>query len=568
VAPPPDHPTRIGLVALILLVGACAAPSPSPITSASAAPESREPSSAAASPVPTPAEHRIGVRVVNGDGEFFDRTTGERFVARGANLIRLDTYHNTFNPGAYDAADLDAQLSAMAALGYNVVRVFLDQRPGGMGGGSTAGISARYMDNVAAFLRLAKQHSVFVMFTQDWLPDGDRYAAGATPLIEGNNAGYLAPSGVRANARFFGDFVDELVDRGAPLDAIWAYELRNELFFDATEAPFSLASGSVTTASGQTYDLADESQRRPLMEDGVVYWTNQVRAEILRHDPTALVAVGFFVPQGPNVARPGDTRLIETRQEILVSEADFIDLHGYPGADLPLPKHLENFGLPPVSTKPIVMGEMGAFRNLFSTPAEAVPSLISWQADSCARGFDGWLIWTWDSGGDPTGVWNATDAGGVLADALAPAERGDPCSSQGGKPVNLALDQPVLASFERAVDGPASAAVDGALHNIWNAGDFAPQWIEVDLGAAVTGASVRLVVAQSPAGRTEHLVYGTPVAGGPLTLLHTFIGDTADGDVLSFVLGDEDPALRILRIETVGSPSWVAWREIEVYAPA
>ncbi|MGH8926635.1 MAG: hypothetical protein ACRDWA_18730, partial [Acidimicrobiia bacterium] len=39
---------------------------------------------------PAPAtEHRIGVRIVNGAGEFFDRLSGERFVPRGVNLIRL-----------------------------------------------------------------------------------------------------------------------------------------------------------------------------------------------------------------------------------------------------------------------------------------------------------------------------------------------------------------------------------------------------------------------------------------------------------------------------------------------
>ena len=33
--------------------------------------------------------HRIGVRVVDGVGEFYDRETGERFVPRGSNYVRL-----------------------------------------------------------------------------------------------------------------------------------------------------------------------------------------------------------------------------------------------------------------------------------------------------------------------------------------------------------------------------------------------------------------------------------------------------------------------------------------------
>ena len=43
--------------------------------------------------------------------------------------------------------------------------------------------------------------------------------------------------------------------------------------------------------------------------------------------------------------------------------------------------------------------------------------------------------------------------------------------------------------------------------------------------------------------------------------LHTFDGETSDGDVLSDAcLG----CVRFVRITTVASPSWVAWYEIEV----
>jgi hypothetical protein len=34
-------------------------------------------------------DHRIGIRVANGVGEFYDRTTNQRFVPRGNNYIRL-----------------------------------------------------------------------------------------------------------------------------------------------------------------------------------------------------------------------------------------------------------------------------------------------------------------------------------------------------------------------------------------------------------------------------------------------------------------------------------------------
>lgn len=34
-------------------------------------------------------DHRIGIRVVNGVGEFYDRKTNKKFVPRGNNYIRL-----------------------------------------------------------------------------------------------------------------------------------------------------------------------------------------------------------------------------------------------------------------------------------------------------------------------------------------------------------------------------------------------------------------------------------------------------------------------------------------------
>lgn len=562
------HPLKrpVPLLAALALVACTASPTTTPGPSIASSELASEQASASASVPAEPAEHRIGVRVVDGDGEFFDRLTGETFVARGSNLIRLDDYHNTLSPGHYRPTDLDRQLGRMAALGYNVVRVFHDQRVGGLGQGGGPGLSAMYLDNAADFLRLAKAHGIYVMFTQDWLPDSlAKYVAHGSPGIADINAGILAPGGVRANVRFFGDFVEELIARDAPLDAIWAYELRNELFFDANQPPFSLRSGQVTAANGETYDMADPDQRRQLLEDGLVYWTDAVRAEILRHDPTALVGVGFFVPQGPNPTRPGDPRIIETRQAIAASTADFIDVHGYPGADIALPLHLENFGLDGPVPKPIVMGEMGTFRNDYPVAAEAAQALVNWQAASCAYGLDGWMIWTWDAA-SYTQTWNGTDADGTLNRALAPTERPDPCSGANSEAPNLALAATVTTSAEIA-GSAAAAAVDGSLGAIWNSGGYPPQWLELSLASvAPAGSEIRLTVAQSPGGASEHRLYGGPTADA-LVLLNTFAGVTADGDQLRFVLGPGAPAVQVLRIETVSSPSWVAWREVQVLPP-
>ncbi len=562
------------LVAVVLVaLGSCTSvpevPSPTPPSSAQASLTSVSPrtssetipsatASGGLSSATPQTEHRIGVREVDGSGQFFDRATGETFTPRGNNLIRLDDYHNTFDPRSYDPADLDAQLASMANLGYNVVRVFLDHRVGGLIDSSPpSGLSGAYLDNMVDFLRLAERHGVYLMFTQDWLPDG--YPMAESSTVSDVNVNYLTQSGVAANAAYFRDLVSGLIERGAPLDAIWSYELRNELYMVDDHPPFNLTSGNITAPNGQTYDMADAASRRALLEDGIVYWVDSVRAAILEVDPTALVSVGFFVPQGPNPVRQGDNRIVETREVLTQSTADFIDLHGYPGVDLPLPLHLENFGLTGPISKPVVMGEMGAFHSAFDNVQDAAQALISWQADSCAFGFDGWLLWTWDTPGE---IWSAVDANETLGAALAPTNRSDPCSSEGGVPADLAMGQPVRTSAALG-DSPGSAAVDGVFDTLWSAGDYATQWIEVGLAQPLRKGTVKLVVSQYPDGHTEHRVYGRTRAGGALVLLHTFRGNTHDGQVLTFdFAGSTD--YRFLRVETVASPSWVAWREIEV----
>ncbi len=130
---------------------------------------------------------------------------------------------------------------------------------------------------------------------------------------------------------------------------------------------------------------------------------------------------------------------------------------------------------------------------------------------------------------------------------------------------NIARGRSVVASAEQATT-PASYAVDGDATSLWVAGQFAPQWIEIDLGAPVAIAAIRLGVAQTPrAGDTVHAVLGQS-AEGSYRELHVFNGRTTDGEVLEYVPQAHWEEVRYLRIETRASPSWVAWREIEVFA--
>jgi len=135
-----------------------------------------------------------------------------------------------------------------------------------------------------------------------------------------------------------------------------------------------------------------------------------------------------------------------------------------------------------------------------------------------------------------------------------------------GLGANLAFGKWVRAS--RAQPGFApERAVDGNPETWWGAGDFAPQWVEVDLGNTYLIARVNLVISQYPAGQTTHrvLVRG-PGTGDDYMLLHTFTGATADLDLLSVPLSEALEGIRFIRVETTASPSWVGWREIEVIA--
>jgi hypothetical protein len=129
---------------------------------------------------------------------------------------------------------------------------------------------------------------------------------------------------------------------------------------------------------------------------------------------------------------------------------------------------------------------------------------------------------------------------------------------------NLALGANVRVS--RFLAGNEGAlAVDGDSGTLWSAGDFAPQWIEIDLGAPQNISEIRISLSQFPAGSSTHRVLGKgPDTGGVFVVLHTFQEFTEDSQRLVFAPGAPWENVQYIRIETVASPSWVAVREVEV----
>jgi F5/8 type C domain len=242
------------------------------------------------------------------------------------------------------------------------------------------------------------------------------------------------------------------------------------------------------------------------------------------------------------------------------SALDLVDLHLYPGVGHDLDQQVHAIGLSDTVRKPVMMGEFGAFRFAYANPQVGAYALAHWQADSCAFGFAGWLVWLWSTSDGE--VYGAREGGDAIAALLSPVQRPDPCSAA-GVPTNVAPSGTATASASLA-DQPPELAIEGLADTQWGAGDFPPQWIQIDLGAARAIRQIDLLVGQYPAGETDHRLL---LAGddGVFSLVAEFVGVTAQGDVLTF-LPAAPLVARYVRVETAVSPSWVAWPEIQVYA--
>ncbi len=134
-----------------------------------------------------------------------------------------------------------------------------------------------------------------------------------------------------------------------------------------------------------------------------------------------------------------------------------------------------------------------------------------------------------------------------------------------GSGANLAYGKAVNAS--KVFDGLSpELAVDGDFNTWWGAGDLPPQWIRIDLGAPLAIAQIRLSISQDPAGHTVHQVWGW-AAGEDPRMLHEFDGETEGDQVLEYAPVEPWQGIQFVRIDTLTSPSWVSWREIELIAP-
>lgn len=237
---------------------------------------------------PEARDARIAIRSVGGIAEFYDKVTGEAFVPRGHNFVKYTFSDDPINgsgyldmvmsPRRYDAAEYRADLEAMAALGFNVIRVMLETCAASdciyPTGGTDRGLSGAYLDAVVDLLDLAAEVGVYVWLTSNTLPDEGYYLqvgySGAAGLISESQATLMAQSGIDAYTEYFTDLFQGLIARDARLDHMFSFSIRNEYWYDNREQPWPSTAGDVTTATGATYDMAVQSEREALAEETLI----------------------------------------------------------------------------------------------------------------------------------------------------------------------------------------------------------------------------------------------------------------------------------------------------------
>lgn len=559
-----------GIVVVGLIFAGCTSSGPAIQTTTTAPGEAPPPETIETTTTAVPWVPPMHPIQVAGRG-FVDVRTGEPFVPRGVNYltrVRVGAgfQDRTLSPAVLDADIVSADFELLKSRGYNTVRVFLDSCSSGpdcIGNAAIDGLNPRYLDSIVEFMELAAEAQMFVIFTSNDLPEqGGYWQLSDQDNVDGvfpgyRNSHYLTQSGEDAAVRYWHDLFDGLVGRRAPMETVLAWSILNEQWMFADQPPLSLPTGSVTTKTG-TYDMGSADSRRQMVIDATRSYFAAIAEVVRQNDPHALVTSGFFAPKFPNATSIGGDWYVDTAPLLEESALDFFDFHAYPGSDISLAEIAENFGLP--ADKPVIMGEYGAFISRFPAIDKAGLTLQRWVADSCGLGFAGWLYWEFNpadiSVGDAT--WALTAEDGLLLEQLAPTVQSDPCMSNLVDP-NLAAGAVTRAS--RSISGePPSNANDGNPTTQWGAGAEPTQWIEVDLGEIEEIGEIRLMVAQFPNGLTRHLIDVDGVR------VWAFENDTTDGEVLTYT-PDQPLTGRVIRITTISSPSWVAWREIEVFAP-
>ena len=350
----------------------------------------------------------------SGQPEFYNQASLSKFVPRGVNIVQ-DTNgprHRTFDVGFYDNDKMRADLLKLKSYGYNTVRVAINgDGPNGITNRSSTptsdGFSNAYILNIFQFLAELEAHDMYVIFYTDWLtgaPYGTLMLPGA-PDFDDENRFYLFEGGHAAVKLFWQNFARRMLQSNNSRH-ILAYEIRNELYYNRSSAPFDQIAGAfhriVTTADGNTYNMRLENDRQTMMDSNMLLFINEVKEGISEIDDEVLVSAGLLVPW-QKLANPA----LVTGANLL----DFIDLHIYPHEHFHnFEEYVAAFGVHPQLEVPVIIGEFGAKREPFSRTAfswqgytaqgifpedyAAAAELVEWQIEMCDYNIQGWINWS------------------------------------------------------------------------------------------------------------------------------------------------------------------------------
>lgn len=384
-------------------------------------------------------------------------TGGPELVVKGVNYVRLRKGdHSTFdavplqakagesaeqiNAECYDPRKAEAMLEIIQSAGLNTVRVFIIGRskanPGIAGPeGTTAALYEPYMVNVLDFLGRARKYGVYVLptFGDGELPRNEYFRK---RFSGGGNRIYLTTEGIAAKREYVCEFLRYIQSRRPELMAtLLGVQMQNELYLDGKSWPFDGASGTVTTANGKGYDLADARQRQALMDDGIVFYHDAMVEAVHGVDPGLLVCEGIFTMRavgkdpardiGPSPAFAGDRRWPPTLETLSRSKLDFLDVHFYRtrknesvadafARDMETVRFSGSTAGTILKGKPVILGEFGAFQFAEQSWTAAQENLLSIRDEAIRRGMSGWLLWTYDTFEQTELMPGMTDGGELL----------------------------------------------------------------------------------------------------------------------------------------------------------
>lgn len=132
--------------------------------------------------------------------------------------------------------------------------------------------------------------------------------------------------------------------------------------------------------------------------------------------------------------------------------------------------------------------------------------------------------------------------------------------------IAFVVDSMVVTVSHYVQDQKPGEAFDSNEQTNWGAGDGPPQFIQVDFLNNTKLDRIELVVEQFPTGFTRHQLLAAPDGQSmDPDVLHEFAGNTASQQTLAFDFNAFNNNFRYIKVATLQSPSWVAWREIRLY---